>query len=661
MRRNGSVLGLIAFIWIVLGSSIPAEATTYYVDCSAAPGGDGASGNPFNTIQDGLNACTVAGDEVEVADGTCMENLMWPAVDNVRLYSASGNPSACIVEGISSDVISVGSSGDPPNLTIEGLRIQDGGTGVHITSASQINATFNNTEIINNEWCGILSENGNVDLTVTDSTIANNLSSEENDYGAGIMVRSSGSLTVTGCTIHHNDFAGILIQSAPFGITALIEENQIYGNAGTLSSGLEYGAGIFLESVDGHVDVIGNEIYSNYDDPVTTFGSVGIYILGELDGSCVENTVYDHFTESWAAGGILLSTQLDFLVDKNFIFDNRSNAGSLKNGGLLMTYGDGPNTYTYTVTNNIIASNRPNGIFAMTQGTGQILITNNTVVDNAVVGIEEMAEGSPEVVVTNCIVGDWNSGSGADDLLNVTATYSNIEDGDAGTGNISSDPNFVDANGPDDTFGTLDDDYHLQMIPTPSPCINVGDNSAPNLPSEDFEGDSRIISTVVDMGADEADYTTIIELEYLDAVGQDGAVLIAWGTASEVDTEGFNILRSTEEDGEYAQINDVLIPAEGGLLSGADYEYVDNDAENGTTYWYKLEDVDIHGVGTLHGPVSATPSAPAWAVAEAQASTLVKGAGDGSAAANSLLMILPGIAFLLVLKGRQRRKKRGGV
>jgi hypothetical protein len=42
-------------------------------------------------------------------------------------------------------------------------------------------------------------------------------------------------------------------------------------------------------------------------------------------------------------------------------------------------------------------------------------------------------------------------------------------------------------------------------------------------------------------------------------------------------------------------------------VSGASYVYTDADVVKGVTYYYKLEDVDIHGVSTFHGPVSATP------------------------------------------------------
>jgi hypothetical protein len=38
---------------------------------------------------------------------------------------------------------------------------------------------------------------------------------------------------------------------------------------------------------------------------------------------------------------------------------------------------------------------------------------------------------------------------------------------------------------------------------------------------------------------------------------------------------------------------------------GASYQFADESAAPGVTYYYWLEDVDTYGSATLHGPVSA--------------------------------------------------------
>jgi len=106
-----------------------------------------------------------------------------------------------------------------------------------------------------------------------------------------------------------------------------------------------------------------------------------------------------------------------------------------------------------------------------------------------------------------------------------------------------------------------------------------------------------------------APVTAIDLLSFTAQAGTDHATL-AWETGTEVDNAGFNLWRSEAAGGPYAKINDALIPAEGDAVSGASYTYVDADVIEGVTYYYRLEDVDIHGASTFHGPVSARPGRP---------------------------------------------------
>jgi hypothetical protein len=101
--------------------------------------------------------------------------------------------------------------------------------------------------------------------------------------------------------------------------------------------------------------------------------------------------------------------------------------------------------------------------------------------------------------LTNSIL--W--GDTPDEIFNYDAdgwpvvTYSDIQGGYEGEGNIDAYPWFVDP-----TNG----DFHLGAC---SPCIDRGDNLAPDLPDFDFEGDVRIWDgdgdgvASVDMGVDE--------------------------------------------------------------------------------------------------------------------------------------------------------------
>jgi len=100
--------------------------------------------------------------------------------------------------------------------------------------------------------------------------------------------------------------------------------------------------------------------------------------------------------------------------------------------------------------------------------------------------------------------------------------------------------------------------------------------------------------------------STIIELSSFTANPSDKKVFISWTTASEIDNAGFNLYRAESENGEYVKINASLIPAEGSPTQSATYEFIDENVRNRTTY-YKLEDIDLNGQGTIHGPVSATP------------------------------------------------------
>jgi hypothetical protein len=159
------------------------------------------------------------------------------------------------------------------------------------------------------------------------------------------------------------------------------------------------------------------------------------------------------------------------------------------------------------ITNCIIADNTAvwgGGIYL---SYAQAKITNCTIFGNTATirgGGIYVSKCVP--TITNCIL--WcDSPHEVFVLVNgnpiPNVSYCDIQDSSVtGPTIIHSDPLFVDVSDPS-SFK-----WDLHLLPS-SPCIDMGSNAAPGLPSTDFEGDPRIIdgdndgTATVDMGADE--------------------------------------------------------------------------------------------------------------------------------------------------------------
>jgi hypothetical protein len=103
---------------------------------------------------------------------------------------------------------------------------------------------------------------------------------------------------------------------------------------------------------------------------------------------------------------------------------------------------------------------------------------------------------------------------------------------------------------------------------------------------------------------------TAVELVSFEARPSPGGIRLAWQVASELDTAGYRLWRSDSADGDYEQVSGDLIPAYPGGLMPADYTWEDTGVVEGQVYYYKLEERDTHGVGTLYGPVWARAGMP---------------------------------------------------
>ncbi|HEY1683938.1 MAG TPA: choice-of-anchor Q domain-containing protein [Tepidisphaeraceae bacterium] len=143
--------------------------------------------------------------------------------------------------------------------------------------------------------------------------------------------------------------------------------------------------------------------------------------------------------------------------------------------------------------------------------SGDATITNCDFADNSATSAGGAVFGSASIY--NCILWNDTAPDSSEIAINPyfpssgdAASYSDIDGGYSGTGNINADPQFIinPDPGTDSVWGTSDDNYgNLQLQPT-SPCIDAGDNAdVPSGTTSDLAGSPRFIDlpTVNDTGA----------------------------------------------------------------------------------------------------------------------------------------------------------------
>ncbi len=87
-----------------------------------------------------------------------------------------------------------------------------------------------------------------------------------------------------------------------------------------------------------------------------------------------------------------------------------------------------------------------------------------------------------------------------------------------------------------------------------------------------------------------------VSLSSFTAIRTDGAIVVTWATASELNNAGFNLLRSTARTGAFTQVNPQLIAGAGTTGERSSYRYTDTSAKPNTMYYYRIEEVSTAGV-----------------------------------------------------------------
>jgi hypothetical protein len=167
--------------------------------------------------------------------------------------------------------------------------------------------------------------------------------------------------------------------------------------------------------------------------------------------------------------------------------------------------------------------------------------------------------------------------------------------------------------------------------------------------TDDFDGGPRNPITP-DIGGDEIGSALAVTLADFNTAQVGDRVQVTWETVSEIDNAGFNLYRGLQADGSDRLLLTYVASQAPGSTQGAAYSYQDAAVEAGQTYWYWLEDVDLSGATTLHGPVSATVQAPT-------AVTLSSVSASPAAAAPALTWLLLAAGAGLALGAARLRRR----
>ena len=230
------------------------------------------------------------------------------------------------------------------------------------------------------------------------------------------------------------------------------------------------------------------------------YNVVTMNTISTLSGVIVEHGLADGSGQDWVGAGIFSSTSDIIYIEDTVVRDNYASfsaAGLFQNGG--STYVDrvafignqggdmrlqfGGNVW---ILNSILSGTGNAGTWLI--NLDAVRFVNNTVSGNQhALGFNSI---NALTMVNNIF---WeNNGGGTQFTLNSVTnsdiTHNIVQGGYSGATNLNVDPLFVDADGPDDTYGTMDDNVRLRAN---SPAIDSGVVQFAVCDDEDYVGTTR--------------------------------------------------------------------------------------------------------------------------------------------------------------------------
>ncbi len=249
----------------------------------------------------------------------------------------------------------------------------------------------------------------------------------------------------------------------------------------------------------------------NANDGVEKFSGAGMYCLSVT--ATVSNCTFRDNSSDFFGGGLYAEDSTVTVSACRFIDNTSFRGGGLYNdnssGNVSKTVFEGnvSSNFGGAVANTASSGGTwTNCAFAGNNGAGgggaffnhdsAPTLTNCTMSENTGSPGKALYIFSGSATLKNCIV--WGGSTG---LISgsPTVTYSCIQGGYSGTGNISTDPqlsNAPDFDGANDLYGDYDDGLRIK---NGSPCANTG--TATGAPADDIRGDARPYGAGIDMGA----------------------------------------------------------------------------------------------------------------------------------------------------------------
>ncbi len=503
MIRRRAITALMLFVGSVIASGGAYAQTVLYVDPDAttAPNDGSTWCNGFLDLQGALAVAT-ANTTIRVADGVYTPTVpngdrgdrfqLKSGVELIGGHAGCGAPDPDLRDLVLfQSILSGDLNGDD----------QTGGdnseNSYHVVTGGAIDATA----ILD----GFIIEGGHAN------------GSNPSDRGAGVFFYPSiSSATIRSCIIRDNvateKAGGMYAYNYSGTMTGCVfSGNTSWRGGGALvwNANPEFVGCLFIgnEATDAGGGVYNQSNTATYRQ-CRFQGNTGVNGGGMFAYQGTPSIIGSIFVGNDATGGGGMSNQLSSPVIESTVFRDNTSTSS---GGGMLNYASSPRVAS-TVFNGNTATVHGGGVHSLFAGSPSF--ENCTFAHNSAFLGGGVGNASAQTTVTSCVL--WgNSGSGESAQIGVssgvvTLDYSCVEGLSGqfgGTGNVGTDPLFVDALGVDGAAGTDDDDLSLADT---SPSANRGDPTFVPDPGEtDAAGEARVQSCRVDMGAYE---TSAIQL-----------------------------------------------------------------------------------------------------------------------------------------------------